>query len=95
MQSQMKTIAILMPGDMGHAVGRAIKNHGGYDVICSLEGRGAHTLELAGKAGLRDVGDLKNVVKEADLILSILPPAAALGLAADGRDHYVCGRQVY
>jgi 3-hydroxyisobutyrate dehydrogenase-like beta-hydroxyacid dehydrogenase len=78
----MNTIAILMPGDMGHAVGRALRT-AGHDVICALDGRGAHTRDLAAQGGLRDVGSLRAVVDEADLILSILPPAAALGLAQD------------
>ena len=77
---EMNTIAILMPGDMGHAVGRALREHG-HDVICALDGRGLHTGKLAAQAGLRDVGNLRAVVEQADLILSILPPAAALGLA--------------
>ncbi len=77
---QTNTIAILMPGDMGHAVGRRLRA-AGHDVICALDGRGAHTHQLAAEGGLRDVGSLGAVVAEADMILSILPPAAAPGLA--------------
>lgn len=77
---ELNTIAILMPGDMGHAVGRVLREHG-HDVICALEGRGDHTRNLAAQAGLRDVGNLPAVVDQADMILSILPPAAASGLA--------------
>lgn len=76
----LNTIAILMPGDMGHAVGRVLRDHG-FDVICALSGRSAHSCELATHAGLRDVGTVAGVVAEADMILSILPPAAASGLA--------------
>ena len=72
----INTIAILMPGDMGHAVGRALREHG-HDVITCLAGRGAHSRTLAAQAGLRDVAGLSDVVQQADLILSILPPAAA------------------
>ena len=78
----LQRIAILMPGDMGHAVGRALIAHG-HDVICCLDGRSAHSRALAAQGGLRDVGSLRAVVETADLILSILPPAAALGLAQD------------
>lgn len=77
---ELKTIAILMPGDMGHAVGRVLREHG-HDVICALDRRGDHTRDLAAQGGLRDVGNLGAIVDQADLILSILPPAAALGLA--------------
>ncbi len=76
----MRTIAILMPGDMGHAVGRVLREHG-YDVLCALEGRGEATRKLAAEAGLRDVGGIGEVVAGADMILSILPPAAALSQA--------------
>ena len=70
------TIAILMPGDMGHGVGRALKEHG-KDVITALDGRSARTKGLAETAGLRDVGSIRSAVEAADLILSILPPASA------------------
>lgn len=73
----LQTIAVLMPGDMGHAVGGALREHG-HEVITCLAGRGEHTRELAGLAGLKDVDNLLAVVEQADLILSILPPAAAV-----------------
>jgi len=75
-----KTVAVLMPGDMGHAVGSALRHHG-LDVVTCLAGRGDHTRRLSEKAGLRDLGDLDAVVGEAGLVLSILPPAAALDQA--------------
>ncbi|HUF86467.1 MAG TPA: DUF1932 domain-containing protein [Thermohalobaculum sp.] len=73
-------IAILMPGDMGHGVGRALAGHG-HEVITCLAGRSGRTRALAEAAGLRDVGGLEALVREAELILSILPPAAALAQA--------------
>ena len=72
-----ETIAILMPGDMGHAVGRVLREHG-HDVITCLTGRGDHTRKLAELGGLRDVETLVDVVRQVDLILSILPPSAAV-----------------
>jgi len=76
----LATVAILMPGDMGHAVGRTLRAHG-HDVVTCLEGRSARTRALAGAAGLRDLPDLETVVAEADMVLSILPPVEAPGLA--------------
>ena len=73
-------IAILMPGDMGHAVGRALRQHG-HDVMTCLAGRSARTRGLAEAAGMRDAGSLEALVAEAGLILSILPPAAAVAQA--------------
>jgi len=71
-----------MPGDMGHAVGRVLAGHG-HDVITCLEGRGERTRGLATSAGIRDAGTLDAVIGAAALVLSILPPAAALGQAKD------------
>lgn len=75
-------IAVLMPGDMGHAVGRVLARHG-HDVLTCLDGRSERTRGLSEAAGIRDGGDLDAVIKAAALVLSILPPASALGLAGD------------
>ncbi len=75
-----ETIAILMPGNMGHSVGRALGVHG-HRVITCLAGRSARTRNLAESAGLHDMPDLETLLGEADLVLSILPPSRALELA--------------
>ncbi|MCK5778087.1 MAG: NAD(P)-dependent oxidoreductase [Rhodospirillales bacterium] len=77
-----QTIAILMPGDMGHGVGLVLREHG-YETITSLTGRSERSRSLAEAGRVRDAGDLDTTISEADLILSILPPAAALSLAED------------
>ena len=77
----MKTVAILSPGDMGHAVGRALGDHG-LNVITCLEGRSDRTRKLAREGGFRDVPTLGEMVSQADLVLSILVPAEATGVAA-------------
>jgi 3-hydroxyisobutyrate dehydrogenase-like beta-hydroxyacid dehydrogenase len=76
------TIAVLMPGDMGHAVGKALAD-AGYDVVTCLSGRSERTRALAEAGGLRDLDSLDAVATEASLVLSILPPASAMGLARD------------
>ncbi len=76
------TIAILMPGDMGHAVGRALGEHG-HRVITCLAGRSDRSRQLAAAGNIEDVGDLGRLVREADMVLSILPPASAIKLATD------------
>ena len=60
----MDRIAILMPGDMGHGVGRALRRHG-HDVLTCLAGRSARTRGLAAAAGMRDAGSLEALVAEA------------------------------
>lgn len=74
------TIAILSPGDMGHAVGKVLVAHG-LRVITSLQGRSARTRQLAEQGGIADVGTLAALVQEADIILSILVPDQAVATA--------------
>lgn len=69
-----------MPGDMGHAVGRVLKEHG-HRVVTCLEGRSDRTRGLSEAAGLEALDDLNAVVKASDLVLSILPPVQALDQA--------------
>jgi len=76
----LTTIAVMSPGDMGHAVGRAVRERG-FRVITALVGRSSHSRRLAEAGGLEDVGALSDLVAAADLILSIMPPSAALGFA--------------
>ena len=75
-------IAVMAPGDMGHAVGKVLGDHG-HDVITCLAGRSKRTRGLAAKGNFRDVPDLETLVTQADLILSILPPARAIKQAKD------------
>ena len=77
MDMAIKTVAILSPGDMGHAVGRALAGHG-LTVITCLAGRSRRTQKLAAAGGLEAVPTLEVLVERADLILSIMPPSAAL-----------------
>ena len=76
------TIAILSPGEMGHAVGRVLVNHR-FRVITSLAGRSRRTADLSRAAGIEDVGNLDCLVDQADIVLSIMPSAAAPVVAAE------------
>src|SRR5215472_14911422 len=71
---------------MGAGVGRRLRASG-LRVVTTLAGRGERTRERAAAVGMEDVGSLPAVVREADVLLSILPPGSALTLAeAVGRD---------
>ena len=74
------TVGILSPGDMGHAIGNVLHHHG-MRVITCLRDRSPRTAALATKAGMIDVADDDTLVREADIFLSILPPAQASTLA--------------
>lgn len=72
----INTIAIIGTGDMGSAVGRVLHEHG-CRVITDLSGRSKNSRMLARQAGFEDLGSLEAVAREAELVLSILPPAVA------------------
>ena len=78
--SAQPTIGLLSPGDMGHAVGATLRDHG-LRVITNLQGRSPRTAALAARAGIIDVGDDQVLVWEADIVLSIMVPSQAYGCA--------------
>ena len=78
---------------MGSAVGAALVR-GGARVVVSLAGRSARTHRLAEAAGLTVVPGLEDVVRDADVVLSIAPPEAAAEIAAEiGRAARGAGAQ--
>ncbi len=78
----VKKIAILSPGDMGHAVGRALSAHG-FCILTYLEGRSERTCALAQDAGFRISPTMDELINETDLLLSILVPASAETVAKE------------
>jgi len=80
----MPTVAVVSPGAMGSAMGGALAR-GGARVVATLAGRSERTHRLAAKSPLELLDDLRAVVREADLVLSIVPPEEAHVAA-----HHVC-----
>ncbi|MFO7696689.1 MAG: DUF1932 domain-containing protein [Anaerolineae bacterium] len=78
--TDLHTVGLLSPGDMGHAVGRVLVDHGLRVVTC-LEGRSERTRNLAAEAGIEEVADYRTLVSEGQLILSIVVPAQAVAVA--------------
>ena len=76
----VRTVAIQSPGDMGSGVGRELIARGFRTVTC-LAGRSERSHALARAAGLELVESLDTLVDAADILLSILPPAAAESFA--------------
>jgi 3-hydroxyisobutyrate dehydrogenase-like beta-hydroxyacid dehydrogenase len=76
----IQTVGIISPGEMGHAIGAVLHQHG-MRVITNLRGRSTRTVDRAKAAGISDVSDDETLVREADLLLSILPPDCAYGFA--------------
>ena len=72
------TVAIVAAGNMGAAIGARLQAHG-VQVLTSLEGRSPATAERARAAGMQPVSEER--LASAHLLLSIVPPGAALDLA--------------
>ena len=66
----INTVAILSPGDMGHAVGQLLREHELRVVTC-LTGRSGRTRTLSEKAGIEDVPDFNQMVEQSDVVMSI------------------------
>ena len=77
----VQTVGILSPGEMGAGVGAALRASG-LSVLTCLAGRSPASHERARAAGIEDVPDLAALAGRCDLILSILVPAHARGVAA-------------
>lgn len=76
------TIGILFPGEMGTALGQLLRQQG-QDVVTTVAGRSAATATRASAAGLRLLPNLTTVLREADVIVSLVPPGAALSVARE------------
>ena len=75
-----RTVGLLHPGDMGAAVGAALRS-GGARVLWASAGRSEETARRAAAAGLEDAGSVDTLAAGSDVILSICPPHAALEVA--------------
>jgi hypothetical protein len=73
-------VGLLHPGEMGAAVGRCLQANR-HDVLWASDGRSAATRARA--ETFRDVGTVTALAAEAELILSVCPPHAALDVARE------------
>jgi 3-hydroxyisobutyrate dehydrogenase-like beta-hydroxyacid dehydrogenase len=76
----MTVVGVVHPGAMGSVVGAALREHG-HEVLWASEGRGEDTAARAAAAGLRDVGSVAALRSRAEVVLSIVPPHAAVEAA--------------
>ena len=86
-------VGIVGTGAMGSALGERLRV-GGVRVIAALDGRSDRSRRLAGAAGLEDVGSLGALVGEADVVLSVVPPEAAVEAAHAIAEPTTRGRPV-
>src|SRR5436190_2394746 len=74
--SETYKVGILSPDDMGSAVGRRLHTKGA-EVYGALTGRSELTRTRAAECGFIDAGSIDELVKQVDIILSILVPSEA------------------
>jgi 3-hydroxyisobutyrate dehydrogenase-like beta-hydroxyacid dehydrogenase len=74
------TVGLLHPGEMGAAIGAALRARG-KTVLWTSTGRSPATAERAEEAGLEDVGTIAELGRRSDVILSLCPPHAAVDVA--------------
>ncbi|HVW18716.1 MAG TPA: DUF1932 domain-containing protein [Solirubrobacteraceae bacterium] len=73
-------IGLVSPGEMGAAIGRALAGAGAV-VRWASEGRSGASAGRAADAGLQDAGTLAELVAGSDVLLSVVPPHAAVETA--------------
>jgi 3-hydroxyisobutyrate dehydrogenase-like beta-hydroxyacid dehydrogenase len=76
------TVGLVGAGAMGSAVGAAYAA-GGARVVTTLDGRSERTRRLAAASGIDLLPDLDQVIRAADIVLSIVPPERAAAVARD------------
>lgn len=76
----MEKIAILYPGDMGGHVAKVLTEKG-YGIISYLQERNTETKKQAKLSGIISLASLSAVAKEADFVISLVPPNAVLEVA--------------
>src|SRR4051794_41943091 len=88
----MTKVGVLHPGEMGAALAARLCERG-HDVAWAGEGRSGATRARADPAGLRDAGALDALLARCDVVVSVCPPHAALGVAraVAGYDGVVVG----
>ena len=72
-------IAVIGAGEMGAGIGKRLTERGAR-VLTSLKGRGGASAARAQAAGMADVADAE-LVTQAGMILSVVPPGEAVGVA--------------
>jgi 3-hydroxyisobutyrate dehydrogenase-like beta-hydroxyacid dehydrogenase len=75
-----KTIGVLYPGEMGASLAALLRRRG-HPVVTTLAGRGERTARLCRGAEVAVLPSLADVVRAADVVISVVPPAAAEDVA--------------
>ncbi len=86
----VNVIGLVAPGEMGSAVGGVLAADG-HSVLWASEARSSESAARAAAAGLTDVGTLAALARASAILLSIVPPHAALDTARALRESGFSG----
>ena len=81
----IESVAILSPGDMGHAIDQLLRENE-LRVLTCLAGRSSRTKELSEKAGITDVPSINELVEQSDVLMSVTVSEAVPGLCREISD---------
>jgi 3-hydroxyisobutyrate dehydrogenase-like beta-hydroxyacid dehydrogenase len=73
-------VGLLHPGEMGAAIGAVLRARG-HDVLWASRGRSSATAKRAEQAGLVDAGDVEELSRHCNVLISVCPPHAAVDVA--------------
>ena len=79
-QLSQTTIGVLYPGELGSTFAKLLVESG-FRVVTTLEGRSLRTRKLCHDAGLNVLDSVGQVLKCAPIVISFVPPGAALQVA--------------
>lgn len=74
------TVAVLSPGEMGSRLGQLLRE-AGFPILTTCAGRSEGSLGRAQAAGFEVLPEIDDVVRRADLVISVVPSLSALPLA--------------
>ena len=80
MTGPLLTVGVLYSGEMGAALSAPLRRRG-IPVVTTTRGRGAATARRAAESGAVMVGSLEDVVRAADVVVSLVVPSAAEAVA--------------
>ena len=86
----IETVGILYPGEMGASLATVMQERGHRTVTMTV-GRSEATRERCRSANIRMLPSLESVISESQVIVSLVPPAAAWELAVECRDWMAAG----
>lgn len=81
------TVGIVSPGEMGIGLAQLLIRNG-FDVVATTNGRSSRTQDLSAQSDLRILNHLSDVISSADIVVSTVPPQAAVDTAQHIAEQY-------